>query len=180
MHGAAESGVGLNTAGFSPREYRDVSIEHCHQNLGHTVEPQAAGDFRLQRICLGTAGEIGQKQIRPLVHQQLFCGCGQPERPQPITIVSPQEFFSFKRFEDFFLVCACTGQAAYLGRGELTGQSGERQQQICQRVLGRYLLTASSHIDTTSFHCFLPWVRITSVFFIPAQGGKIPCRTRLC
>lgn len=86
-----------------------------------------------------------------------------------------------ERFEDFFLICACTGQAAYLGRGELARQSGECQQQARQRVLGRNLLTASSYVHPTSFHLFFTEGAYNfGIFHVgPKAGNPLPHKALL-
>ena len=112
-----------------PGQDGHIRIEHRHQHLGHPVKAQAADHFRFKLIGLATAGEVGQKLIRPALQQQPFCGGGQAQAANAIAVECPQEIVPFELLDRVLLVGIRGGEAADQGGGQFTGQSGERQNQ---------------------------------------------------
>ena len=109
------------------------------KRLGHSVQPQPALWFGLQRICLGRACEIRREINRIFLKQQPFGACGQPESAQAVLGIRTEQPVLFELADHAFDIAAAARKVAGKSSRELAGDGDNLQHKKRECVLGRKL-----------------------------------------
>ena len=97
------------------------------KRLCHSVQPQPALWFGLQRICLGRACEIRREINRIFLKQQPFGACGQPESAQTVLGVRTEQSVLLELADHAFDVTAAAWELTGKGGRELAGDGDNLQ-----------------------------------------------------